>query len=219
MPPITLDFLCKQFELAEQLRLGKESMLEPQDLPGRYGRVIQAVDGLLTAIRCESVIGGGWAVWRHGYVGRITQDVDIVLPKARIEEFLRVAAVSGFQILPVAPGRWPKVLHTKTDVKVDILPEGERPGTVSKPAPTTIGHPAKMGASGTILRYIELPSLIELKLAAGRGQDDADVIKLVAANADQVDTVRQHLSQVHASYVTAFDHLVQRARDEDEQDG
>jgi hypothetical protein len=173
----------------------------------------------LTAIHCESVIGGGWAIWRHGYVGRVTQDVDIVLPREKIEAFLRVAPVSGFRILPVAPGRWPKVLHTKTDVKVDILPEGETPGTAHKPAPTTIGHPANMGASGPILRFIRLPSLIELKLAAGRGQDDADVIQLVAANAEHVDTIRQHLSQVHASYVTAFDRLVQRAREENEQDG
>lgn len=218
MPPVTLDFLTQQLELAEQLRVGKNSMLEPQDLPGRYGRVVHAVDHLLAAINCESVVGSGWAVWRHGYVGRVTQDVDIVLPSEKIDEFLRVASAAGFRVLPVAPGRWPKVLHTKTDVKVDILPEGETPGTSSRPAPTTIPHPAKMGASGASLRYIQLPSLIELKLAAGRGQDEADVIKLISANVDQVDTVRQHLSQVHSSYLTAFDCLVQRAREEDEQD-
>jgi hypothetical protein len=57
---------------------------------------------------------------------------------------------------------------------VAILPEGETPGTARKPAPTTIGHPANMGASGPIPRFIRLPSLIELKLAAGRGQDDGD---------------------------------------------
>ena len=216
MPPMTPEFLAEQLELAEQLRLGKDSMLEPQDLPGRYGRVVKAVDHLLGAIDCESVVGGGWAVWRHGYMGRVTQDVDIVLPAAKVDEFLRVASVSGFQVLPVASGRWPKLLHTKTDVKVDILPEGETPGTVSKPAPTTIPHPARMGACGRTLRYIQLPSLIELKIAAGRGQDEADVIKLVAANPDHVDAVRQHLSQVHGSYVTTFDHLVQRAREEEE---
>ena len=146
----------------------------------------------------------------------VTQDVVIVLPKEKVEEFLRVAQVSGFRKLPNAPGRWPKVLHTKTDVKVDILPEGETPGTASKPAPTTIPHPSQMGASGSVVRYIRLASLVELKLAAGRGQDEADVIKLIAANPDHVDGVRQHLSGVHASYVIAFDHLVQRAKEEAE---
>ncbi len=216
MAQVTHEYLTEQLKLAEQLRRGKDSMLEPQDLPGRYGRVIQAVDHLLAIIDCESVVGGGWAVWRHGYVGRVTQDVDIVLPATKVEEFLRVASVSGFSILSVAPGRWPKLLHTKTDVKVDVLPEGETPGTPSKPAPTTIPHPEKMGARGSRLRYMLLPSLVELKLAAGRAQDEADVIKLLAANPDQVDSIRRHLSEVHGSYVVAFDNLVQRAREEEQ---
>src|SRR4051794_36016529 len=129
MNAVTLEFLTQQLELADQLLTGRAVMLEPQDLPGRYGRVVKAVDHLLAILSCESVLGGGWAVWRHGFVGRVTQDIDIVLPAARIEEFLRAAAISGFEILPSLPGRWPKVRHKDTDVKVDILPEGARPGT------------------------------------------------------------------------------------------
>ena len=143
-------------------------MLEPQDLPGRYGRVVKSVDRLLKALNCEAVIGGGWAVWRHGYIGRVTQDVDIVLAADRVDEFLRAAAVAGFDPLPQQPGRWPKLVHKDTGVTVDILPEGQRPGTPSKPAPTTLGHPSTMGGAPSILRYITLPPLIELKLAAGR---------------------------------------------------
>ena len=216
MPAATLEFLTEQLKLADLLRRGRDNMLEPQDLPGRYGRVIKAVDHLLQAINCESVVAGGWAVWRHGYIARVTQDVDIVLPAAKIDEFLRVASVSGFRVLPRIPGRWPKVLHKETDLKVDILPEGETPGTSAKPAPTTIPHPATIGASGPTLRYIQLTSLIELKLAASRGQDEADVIKLIAANDGQIASIRQHLSNVHPDYVAAFDRLVQRAREEGE---
>jgi len=160
------------------------------------------------------VLGGGWAVWRHGYVGRVTQDIDIALPADRIDEFLRAAAVSGFDLAPVQPGRWPKMLHRDTGIEVDVLPEGGRPGTAAKPAPTTIPHPSRMGAGGSALRYIDLPSLIELKLAAGRARDESDVVELVRANPDQVEAVRQHLAGVHANYVRAFDALVQRARDQ-----
>src|SRR5262245_39405250 len=113
-------------------------MFEPQDLPGRYGRVVKAVDRLLQVLDCPSVLAGGWAVWRHGYVGRVTQDFDIVLPADRIEEFVRAAAVAGFEVLAVPEGRWPKVWHKDTDVTVDILPEEGRPGPASRPAPTTI---------------------------------------------------------------------------------
>ncbi|HEY4234094.1 MAG TPA: hypothetical protein VGM76_11745 [Lacipirellulaceae bacterium] len=33
-------------------------MLEPQDLPGRFGCVVRALDHLLVACDCESVVGG-----------------------------------------------------------------------------------------------------------------------------------------------------------------
>src|SRR5262249_49503815 len=109
MSTVSPAFLIEQLALADQLLVGRETMLEPQDLPGRYGRVVHAVDHLLKVLDCPSVLGGGWAVWRHGFVGRVTQDLDIVLPADRIEEFVRAAAVSGFEVLAQPEGRWPKV--------------------------------------------------------------------------------------------------------------
>jgi hypothetical protein len=208
----TLEFLTEQLELADQLLAGRDHMYNPQDLPGRYGRVVRVVDHLLQVIQVEAVLGGGWAVWRHGYVGRVTQDIDIALPAAGIDEFLRVAAVSGFEILPRQEGRWPKLKHNDTGVKVDILPEGARPGTAEKLAPTTIPPPSAMGAVGWTLSYMNLNSLIELKIAAGRARDEADVVELLRVNADQVEAIRQHLVTVHSEYVSAFDRLLQRAQ-------
>lgn len=216
MTPMTLEYLDDRLGLADELRLGRATMLEPQDLPGRYGRVIKAIDHVLEVAGCMSVVAGGWAVWRHGYVGRVTQDVDIALAANQVEEFMRVAAVAGFELLPVAPGRWPKLVHKDTGVEVDILPEGGRPGTGDHLAPTLIPHPQDIGAKGNTLRYIPLPALMELKLAAGRARDDADVVELVRANPDQTDIIRLRLERVHADYVSQFDKLVKRARDQDE---
>ena len=140
-----------------------------------------------SACDCEAVVSGGWAVWRHGYVGRVTQDIDIALPKASVDEFLQAAAVSGFDVLSQPEGRWPKLCHRETGIEVDVLPEGGRPGTAARPAPTTIPHPAKMGAIRGTLRYSLLPSLIELKLAAGRLRDEADVVELARENRDRID--------------------------------
>jgi hypothetical protein len=214
---ITLDFLTEQLELGEQLRTRRPTMFAPQDLPGKYGRVVKAVDQLLGQLGCEAVVVGGWAVWHHGYLARLTQDIDIVLPADRIEEFLRLAAVSGFEILPQPEGRWPKVRHKDTDIQVDILPERGRPGTAARPAPTTIGHPQTLGASGPKLGYVSLPALIELKLAAGRPRDESDVAELVRANPDQVEAIRRHLAVVHADYVREFERLVERAREQQDQ--
>jgi hypothetical protein len=205
---VTLPFLAEQLAIADALLSRREQMLQPQDLPGRYGRVIHALDHVLRACDCEAVVGGGWAVWRHGYVGRVTQDVDVVLPSDRIEEFQRAASVAGFDVLTPNPGRWPKLQHRETGIQVDVLPEGGRPGTPARPAPTTIAHPQRMGAERGALRYINLPSLIELKLAAGRLRDEADVLELARENRERLDEIRAHLQQVHDQYVRRFDELV-----------
>jgi hypothetical protein len=215
MPAPTPALLRDVLELADRLREGRPTMLEPQDLPGRYGRVVQAVDRLLALIDCPGVVGGGWAVWRHGYVGRVTQDLDIALPADRVEEFLRVASVSGFEVLAQPPGRWPKLVHKDTGVEVDVRPEGGWPGTPAALAPTTIPHPGAMDAGGPALRYMTLPALVQLELGAGRARDESDVVELIRANPKEVEGVRRHLASVHTDYVASFDALVHRAREQD----
>jgi hypothetical protein len=217
MAAMTLERLTEVLELADQLREGRDAMQSPQDLPGRFGATIQAVDRVLQAMKCESVLAGGWAVWRLGFAARVTEDIDIVLPAAQIEEFLRVAEASGFESLPQPMRRWPKVRHRESGIKVDILPEGARPGNLKDPAPTTIPHPEAMGAIPGCLRYIRLASLVELKLAAGRHRDRHDVVELILANPDSLADIRQHLQTVHVTYVSAFDQLVERAREEEEE--
>ena len=61
---------------------------------------------------------------------------------------------------------------------------------------------------------MSLPSLIELKLAAGRARDESDVVELVLTNPEQIDTIRHHLALVHVDYLQAFDRLVQRANEQ-----
>jgi hypothetical protein len=191
-------------------------MHTPQDLPGRFGRVIRAIDQVLQAVGMEAVVAGGWAVWHHGYVERVTRDVDIVLGASGVDEFRRVASVSGFELEPDRPGRWPKLLHKETGIRVDILPEGARPGTARRTAPTTIPHPTKMGAVGSTVRYVDLEHLFELKLAAGRTQDIADLEHLARDNPHHLDSIRKHLLSVHPDYVLAFDDLVARSQQDTE---
>jgi len=200
--------LTEQLELADALLAGRDRILEPQDLPGRYGRVVRALDQVLSACECDSVMGGDSAVWRHGYVGRVTQDIDIALPSSRIDDFLQAAAVSGFEVLTTPEGRGPKLRHRETGIEVDVLPEGGRPGVASRPAPTTIPHPKSMGAIRGKLKYISLASLIELKLAAGRLRDEADVVELARENRDRLDDVRRHLESVHPQYASRFEELL-----------
>lgn len=215
MFPNATEALADQLAIADALLAGRESMLTPQELPGRYGRVVHAIDRVLQVTNSEALVGGGWAVWRHGFIGRVTQDIDIVLPADRIDEFLRVAAVSGFQVLSRVPGRWPKLLHKETDVQVDILPEGERPGIPPQFAPTTIPSPRQLGAIPGTLTYVGISTLVELKLAAARFKDKADVVEILRANASEISRIREHLAGVHSQYVALFDSLLGEARQDD----
>jgi hypothetical protein len=207
----TLSYIAEQVELSEQLAAGRSAMSEPQDLPGRFGRVIRDVNRVLAATQSTAVLAGGWAVWWHGYTARLTNDVDIVLPEDQIDDFLTAAGVAGFQVLNVPEGRWPKVQHKETDITVDILPEGKRPGTAIRPAPTLIGHPSQMGGEPARLHYIDLPTLVELKLAAGRTKDELDVMELLRAKPQCIEQIRQHLVGMHADYVKMLDILAAKA--------
>lgn len=71
-----------------------------------------------------------------------------------------------------------------------------------------------MGATGAMLRYITLPALIELKLAAGRPRDDGNVAELIRANPKEVAAIRAHLASAHPKYVVEFDRLAQRAAEQ-----
>src|ERR1700726_3091492 len=57
MGAVTLTFLRENLEWGEMLKAGRDSMFEPQDLPGRYGRVVKAIDHVLAALDCVSVLG------------------------------------------------------------------------------------------------------------------------------------------------------------------
>ena len=124
------------------------------------------------------------------YVSRVTQDVDMALAADRLDEFIHVATVSGFEPLPLVPGRWPKLRHKETGIEVDLLPEGGRPRHEFAPGADDDSASQGSGAAGHTLQYIRLPALIELKLAAGRARDDSDVVELIRANPDQVAAMR-----------------------------
>jgi hypothetical protein len=71
-----------------------------------------------------------------------------------------------------------------------------------------------MGAVKARLTYVSLPSLIELKLAAARPRDIADVVELMRQNDQQIPLIRKHLLLVHAPYAATFDELIEQAREQ-----
>jgi len=55
-----------------------------------------------------------------------------------------------------------------------------------------------------------------LKLAAGRGRDESEIIEFIRANPERAEVIRGHLAGVHDQYVTEFDRLLARASEHED---
>jgi len=75
------------------------------------------------------------------------------------------------------PGRPRRFTHRDTGATFSVLLTGFFPGAIAFP------DPAAVAEQRDDLRVLTLPALVELKLAAGRYQDFADVVNLARENA------------------------------------
>jgi hypothetical protein len=122
---------------------------------------------------------GGMAMFFHGY-RRFTEDIDLLVTT----EGLRKAheQLEGAGYLPPFAGS-KQLRDTETGVRVEFLVTGNYPGD-GKPKPVVFPDPAGITTDVDGMRVIQLPTLIELKLASGmtglgRMRDLADVQELI----------------------------------------
>lgn len=120
---------------------------------------------------------GGLAVYAHGY-HRFTDDVAILLTREGLDEFRRLFVPRNYD--PV-PGRGRRFVDRQNGITVDILVTGLHPG-FGKPGPITFPDPASVRQVIDSVPYIDLVTLVQLKLAARRHQDFADVVNLIDAH-------------------------------------
>lgn len=131
---------------------------------------------------------GGLAVYVHGY-RRLTDDVDVLLTGEGFAEFRRQFVPKNYD--PV-PGRSRRFIDKQNQVTIDILITGLHPG-FGKPGPISFPDPAAVRQEINSQYYLDLVTLIQLKLAARRHQDFADVVNLIDAhNLDESFADRLH---------------------------
>lgn len=120
---------------------------------------------------------GGMAVYAHRY-RRTTDDVDVLLTPEGLAEFRRLFVPNDYDA-------WPKRNRRFTDrtskVRVDCLVTGHFPGS-GKPGPIVYPNPEQVQAVIEKVQVVNLATLVELKLAARRYQDFADVVNLIRFN-------------------------------------
>lgn len=152
-------------------------------------------------------IVGGMAVFAHGYE-RTTKDVDILLTDSGFAQFREKFVPRNYQQVE---GRSRRFLDRKNSQLFDILVTGMFPGS-GTPGPVAYPDPEAVRERIKNIFYVDLKTLIQLKLAARRYQDFADVVHLIDAH----DLDESFVNKLHSSLRQDFIECLEEKRREDE---
>lgn len=141
---------------------------------------LRRITGRLEHLGITYAVSGGMALFRHGF-RRFTEDVNILVTRdglAAVHERL-----VGLGYLPPFAGS-KNLRDTETGVRIEFLVTGDYPGD-GKPKPVAFPDPAEAAVDLDGIRFLSLPTLVELKLASGmtgglhRLKDFTDVVALI----------------------------------------
>src|SRR5262249_8091219 len=122
-------------------------------------------------------IMGGMAVNAHNYE-RTTKEVDVLLSREGVQRFLTRLVPQDYELDAKRSGR---VHDRKHGVNIEILVTGLFPGS-GKPGPVAFPDPAEVSWEVHGIRFVDLVTLVQLKLAARRWRDFADAVELIRFN-------------------------------------
>ena len=161
----------------------------------------------LERARISYAVVGGLALNAHGYE-RTTKDVDLLLSRNSFETFCRKFVGKNYDRISGRPRRF---VDRSNGVRIDILVTGLFPGT-GKPGPIAFPDPKLVREKIEEYQVVNLPTLVELKLAARRWRDFADIVEIIRAN----NLDESFLEQLHPSVHQDFVKCLEEKRREDE---
>jgi len=141
---------------------------------------LRRITSRLTELAIPHAVVGGMAMFFHGF-RRFTEDVDILVTRAGLEEIHRRLEGLGY----VPPFQGSKNLRdAESGVKIEFLVTGEYPGD-GKPKPVAFPDPTTVAIEMDGVAVVGLPTLLELKLTSGmtgpgRLRDLGDVEQLIS---------------------------------------
>jgi hypothetical protein len=150
---------------------------------------------------------GGMAMFAHGF-RRFTEDVDILVTRESMDLIRNELEGLGY-VQPA--GTMTKLRDTATGVRIEFLITGGYPGD-GKPKPVAFPDPANVAVEIDGIRYVGLPTLLELKLASGmtnvnRLKDLADAQELIRVLKLPRDLASRLDPFVRAKYLEFWDAL------------
>ncbi|MEX0675496.1 MAG: hypothetical protein WD063_00375 [Pirellulales bacterium] len=140
---------------------------------------LQKIARRLDELRIPYAIVGGMALFHHGF-RRFTEGVDILVKKSDLKLIHEKLEGLGYSSLH----KHSKHLRdTENGVKIEFVTSGDYPGD-GKEKPVAFPEPSTVAQRVESLSYVNLASLVELKLAsgmtgAGRLKDLSDVVELI----------------------------------------
>jgi hypothetical protein len=150
---------------------------------------------------------GGMAINAHGHV-RTTGDVDVLLTAEGFAEFCRLFVPKKYENVAGRPRRF---VDRRNQVCLDVLISGRFPGS-GQPGPFAFPDPEQVRQLIGKIQVVNLPTLVELKLAARRYRDFGDVVELIRVN----NLDESFTSQLHPSVRQDFIECLEEKRREDE---
>jgi hypothetical protein len=146
---------------------------------GAVQEALRKIAKRLNELGIPYAVAGGMALFHHGY-RRFTEDVDILVTPDALRIIHKALDGLGY-VRPFAKSK--NLRDTDAGVKIEFLLTGGFPGD-GKPKPVRFPDPQAVAVEGDGIRFINLSTLIELKLASGtsgtdRMKDLADVQELI----------------------------------------
>lgn len=140
---------------------------------------LRRITARLEELGIDYAVAGGMALFAHG-LRRFTEDVDILVTREGLEVIHSRLRGLGYRP-PFSASK--NLRDTEHGVKIEFLLTGEYPGD-GKPKPVAFPEPSTVSIERDGIRILNLPALVELKLASGmtnplRGQDLVDVQELI----------------------------------------
>jgi len=134
--------------------------------------------------------------------------VDILLTAEGLAEFRERFLTKHYDLIPGRPRRF---VDRMNEVTLDVLVTGLFPGT-GRPGPIAFPDPAGVAEVKDGVRFVDLATLVQLKLAARRHRDFGDVVELIRFN--ELD--ESFAERLHPSLRRDFIECLEEKRCEDE---
>lgn len=174
---------------------------------GSVHETVARISRRLDDIGVPFVVVGGIAMFHHGF-RRFTEDVDLLVTSADLETIHEKLDGLGF-VRPFAASK--NLRDAANGVKIEFLITGEFPGD-GKPKPVAFPHPNDVFEVRDGIKVLQLPRLIELKLASymtgkARSKDLGDVEELIRSLKLSKDLAAQLNPYVATLFIQKWDEI------------